>query len=160
MAQITGVPVSTPAVFTLYNTLQQSLPPTNDITAFVPSGQTAISQLADLYCNTAVNTASIQAKTFPGLDLKQSAATYFGATTPAAGSAQATNRALVINPLINAAIGSSVNPGDVNPAEATLVTTELNNLMNTLVGVSGTTTAQVAQGACSAVLGSAVVSLQ
>jgi hypothetical protein len=155
MAQITGVPVPTPAVFTLYNTLQQSLPPTNDITAFVPSGQTAISQLADLYCNTAVNTASIKNVTFPGLDLTQQAATYFGATTPAVGSAQATNRALVINPLINAAIGSGVNT-----PEATLVTTELNSLMNTLVGVSGTTTAQVAQGACSAVLGSAVVSLQ
>jgi hypothetical protein len=149
------VPVSTPAVFTLYSTLQQSLPATNDITAFVPSGQTAISQLADLYCSTAVNTASIQSVTFPGLVLTQQAATYFGATTPTAGSAQATNRALVINPLINAAIGSGVNT-----TEANLVTTELNNLMNTLVGVSGTTTAQVAQGACSAMLGSAVVSLQ
>src|SRR6202035_4354958 len=78
MAQITGVPVSTPAVFTLYNTLQQSLPATNDITAFVPSGQTAISQLADLYCSTAVNTASIQTQTFPGLVLAQSATMYFG----------------------------------------------------------------------------------
>jgi Concanavalin A-like lectin/glucanases superfamily len=157
MAQITGVPVSTPAVFTLYNTLQQSLPATNDITAFVPSGQTAISQLADLYCSTAVNTASIQSVTFPGLSLTQSAAAYFGPTTSgqALSAAQVANRALVINPLINAAIGSGVNA-----AEATLVTTELNNLMNTLVGVSGTTTAQVAQGACSAVLGSAVVSLQ
>jgi hypothetical protein len=139
----------------LYSTLQQALPPTNDLTAFVPSGQTAISQLADLYCNTAVNTASIKNVTFPGLDLTQTAGTYFGTTTPAAGSAQATNRALVITPLVNAAIGSGVNA-----AATTLVTTELNSLMNTLVGVSGTTTAQVAQGACSAVAGSAVVSLQ
>jgi hypothetical protein len=156
MSQITGVPVQTAAINTVYNTLQQALPPTNDISAFVPSGQTAISQLADLYCSTAVNTASIQNVTFPGLVLTQSAATYFGNSKVAALSgAQVTNRGLVINPLINAAIGSNVNA-----AEVTLVTTELNGLMDTLVGASGTTTAQVAQGACSAVLGSAAVSLQ
>jgi hypothetical protein len=164
MAQITGVPVQTPAVYALYNTLQQALPPTNDITAFGASGQTAIGQLADLYCNTAVNTASIKNVTFPGLDLTQQAATYFGGTTPAAGSAQAANRALVINPLLNAAIGSSGGTaGDVNSAEAGLVTTELNSLISTLVTANGTgtgRTAQVAQAACSAVLGSAVVSLQ
>jgi hypothetical protein len=155
MAQITGVPVSTPAVFTLYNTLQQALPPTNDITAFVPSGQTAISQLADLYCSTAVNTPSIQSVTFPGLSLTASAAAYFGPTTSgqALSAGQVANRALVINPLITAATGSSATPGDAN-------STELNSLMTTLVGLSGTTTAQVAQGACSAVLGSALVSLQ
>jgi hypothetical protein len=157
MAQITGVPVQTQAVYTLYNTLQQALPPTNDLTAFVPSAQTAISQLADLYCSTAVNTASIKNATFPNLDLTQAAATYFGPTTAGATltAAQITNRGLVINPLINGAIGSGVNA-----AAATVVTTELNNLMNTLVGTSGTTSIQVAQGACSAVLGSAVVSLQ
>jgi hypothetical protein len=135
--------------------LQQALPPTNDITAFVPSGQTAISQLADLYCSTAVNTPSIQSVTFPGLSLTASAAAYFGPTTSgqALSAGQVANRALVINPLITAATGSSATPGDAN-------STELNSLMTTLVGLSGTTTAQVAQGACSAVLGSALVSLQ
>ena len=168
MAQITGVPVSNPAVFTLYNTLQQALPPTNDLTAFVPSGQTAISQLADLYCNTAVNTPSIQTVTFPGLNLTQQAAAYFGTTktTPATilTPAQVANRALVINPLVNAAIGTTgAAPGDVNPPQTKLVTDELNSLIDTLVLANGTATgrtAQVAQAACSAVLGSAVVSLQ
>jgi len=59
MATITGVPASTPAVNTLYNSLQQSLPTTKDLTAFVASAQTAISQLADLYCTTAMSTASV-----------------------------------------------------------------------------------------------------
>jgi hypothetical protein len=157
MAQITGVQVQTAAVYALYNTLQQSLPPTNDITAFVPSGQTAISQLADLYCSTAVNTVSIRNATFPVLDVTQPATNYFGTTkTAALTPGQVTNRNLVINPLINRAIGGQ----SVNSAAANLVTTELNSLMDTLVAASGTTTAQVAQGACSAVLGSAVVSLQ
>jgi hypothetical protein len=158
MAQITGVPVSNAAVFALYNTLQQSLPPTNDLTAFVASGQAAISQLADLYCSTAVNTASIQTVTFPGLTLTGTAASYFGPTTAGAAltATQTANRNLVINPLVNAALGGS----SVNSAGVTLVTTELNSLMSTLVGTTGTTTAQAAQGACSALLGSAVVSLQ
>lgn len=165
MAQITGVPVSNAAVFTLYNTLQQALPPTNDLTAFVPSGQTAISQLADLYCSTAVNTSSIQTVTFPGLNLSATASTYFGNSKAAALTpTQVANRALVINPLLNGAIGTSgASPGDVNTAESKLVTDELNSLMDTLVAANGTgtgRTAQVAQAACSAVLGSAVVSLQ
>ena len=111
-----------------------------------------------------MNTPSIQAVTFPGLTLTQTASAYFGSTTPTAGTAQAANRALVITPLVNAAIGTSgASPGDVNPGETQLVTDELNSLMNILVSENGTgtgRTAQVAQAACSAVLGSAVVSLQ
>ena len=47
-----------------------------------------------------------------------------------------------------------------NPGQAQVVTDELNLLITNLAGTSGTTSGQVAQGACSAVLGSAVVSLQ
>ncbi len=156
MSQITGVPMSNTTVNTVYNTLQQSLPTTNDLSAFVASAQSAISQLADAYCTTAVSTPAIQNATFPGLNLTQTAASYFGTTTPAAGSAQANNRALVINPLVNAATGGAT----ANPTQAQLVTSELNTLLNTLVGTNSATTTQAAQGACSAVLGSAVVSLQ
>jgi Concanavalin A-like lectin/glucanases superfamily len=155
MSQITGVPVNNVTVNTLYNTLQQSLPTSNDLLAFTASAQTAISSLANAYCSTAVNTPSIETVTFPGLDLTQPAATYFG-PTPAAGSPATGNRGLVINPLVNAATGGAT----VNPTQAQLVTDELNRLITILVGTSGTTTAQAAQGTCSAVLGSAVVSLQ
>jgi hypothetical protein len=164
MSQITGVPVTTQAVNTLYNSLQQSLPTSNDLSAFVASEQTAISQLADLYCTTALNTAAIKTATFPNLDLTQTAASYFGPSTafapptpaPALTAQQMTNRALVINPLVNAVTGGAT----VNSNEAALIASELNTLMSTLVGTDGVTTTQAAQGACSAVLGSAAVSLQ
>jgi cytochrome c553 len=153
MASITGIPVSNQAVNTVYNTLQQALPTTNDLTSFVASSQTAISQLADAYC-----TAAVSAKTlFPNVDLNQTASTYFGTTTPAAGSTAATNRALVITPLIKA-----VAPG-ADPAsnQVTVLTTELNNLINKLVTApDNANTTQTVQGACSAVLGSAAVTLQ
>lgn len=157
MAQITGVPVTTPAVNTVYQSLQQSLPTTNDLSAFVASSQTAISQLADIYCTTALSTTSIKNATFPGLDLTQTASSYFGTTTPAAGSAQATNRGLVINPLVTAVTGGA----SVNSTATTQLTTALNNLLNVIVAApDSATTTQAAQGACSAILGSAAVSLQ
>jgi cytochrome c553 len=155
MSQITGVPTSNQTVNTLYNSLQQSLPTTNDLSAFVASAQTAISQLADAYCSTAINTPSIQAATFPGLNLSQTASSYFGTTSLTA--TQMSNRNLVINPLVNAIAGGP----SVNATEATLITNELNTLITTLVGApDNATTTQAAQGACSAVLGSAAVSLQ
>jgi Concanavalin A-like lectin/glucanases superfamily len=156
MSQITGVPVTTAAVNTVYQSLQQSLPTTNDLSAFVASSQTAISQLADIYCTTALSTASIKNATFPGLDLTQTASSYFGTTTPAAGSAQANNRALLINPLVTAVTGGA----SVNSTATTQLTGALNNLLTTLVGTDAATTTQAAQGACSAILGSAAVSLQ
>ena len=78
MSQITGVPVTNVTVNTLYNSLQQSLPTTNDLSAFTASAQTAISSLADAYCGTAINTPSIQTVTFPGLVLTQPV---YGSTT-------------------------------------------------------------------------------
>jgi hypothetical protein len=146
LSAITGVPVSNSAVNMLYNTLQQSLPPTNDLGAFLPSHQTAMSALADQYCNIAVNTNT--AAMFPGLDLSQQAATYF--------SLQG-NRDLVINPLVARGIGSNVNS-----TTETAVRAELNTLLTNLSGgaTAAGRTASISQAACTAVLGSAAVSLQ
>jgi Concanavalin A-like lectin/glucanases superfamily len=162
MAKITGVPLNTPATNTVYNTLQQALPPTNDLTAFVASSQSAIAQLADAYCNAAVNTALIRSATFPGLDVTQTAGTYFGSATASLTAAQVTNRGTVINPLINATFGSGITDLNITTA-ITTAKTELNSLMDKLVTAnsSGTgRTAQVAQLTCDALLGSAAVSLQ
>jgi len=158
MSQVTGVPVSNATVNTAYNSLQQSLPTSNDLSAFTASAQTAIASLADAYCGTALSTAAIKNATFPTLDLTQTATSYFGPTTAGAAltATQQTNRNLVITPLVNAATGGAT----ANPTKANLVTTELNTLISTLVGTTGTTTTQAAQGACDAVLGSAVVALQ
>ena len=152
MAQITGVALNNQATNTLYNQLQQSLPTTNDLSAFVASAQTAIAQLADAYC-AAANKATL----FPGLDATQTnPGTYFGAAPPA-GTAATGNRALVINPLINNALGGATT----SPEKAAILQDELNALITKLSAVTpAPTSGAVAQGACSAVLGSAVVSLQ
>jgi hypothetical protein len=153
MAQITGVALNNQATNTLYNQLQQSLPTTNDLSAFVASAQTAIAQLADAYC-AAANKATL----FPGLDPAQTnPGTYFGAAPPV-GTAATGNRALVINPLINNALGGATT----SPEKAMILQDELNALITKLSAVTtpAPTSGVVAQGACSAVLGSAVVSLQ
>lgn len=146
LSVITGVPVSNTAVNKLYNTLQQSLPPTNDIGAFLASHQTAVSALADEYCNVAVNTNTTAM--FPGLDLSQQASAYFTVQS---------NRDFVINPLVARAIGTNVNPTVENA-----VRTELNALLTKLANgaTAAGRTASITQAACTAVLGSAAVSLQ
>jgi hypothetical protein len=147
LATITGVPVSNTTVATAYNTLQQSLPPAPQLDAFLASHQTAISQLAVAYCTTAVNTPAFLGGLFPGLDLSQPAMTYF---------ANATNRNLLITPLVSRAIGSNVST-----QTATAVTNELNTLIPKLANSNAAgRTAVVAQSACAAVLGSAAVSVQ
>jgi hypothetical protein len=153
MAQITGVALTNQATNTLYNSLQQSLPTTNDLSAFVASSQTAIAQLADAYC-AAANKATL----FPTLDTANTnPATYFGAA-PAVGSPATGNRALVINPLINNALGGATT----NPGAAQVVQDELNRLITNLAATTPTppNSGVIAQAACSAVLGSAIVSLQ
>lgn len=151
LSAITGVPVSNPAVSAFYNSSQQALPPDNSITAFLGSHQSAISQLADMYCGTAV---SMNTSLFTGVDLTQTnAASYLGTTQP--GTAV---RTTLINNLVTAAVGSNVNP-----TSATDATNELNNLIDKLVAAtpSGTgRTAAIAQAACTAVMGSAIVSMQ
>jgi hypothetical protein len=157
MAQITGVPLTNPTTNTLYNSLQQSLPTTNDLSAFVASSQTAIAQLADAYCTQAISSKSLFAGgTAP--DFTQTATSYFGPTTANAAitATQQTNRNLVINPLVNAVTGGST----VNTTATTNLTAALNTLITTLVGSDAATTTQATQGACSAILGSAAVSLQ
>ena len=152
MAQVTGVALTNQTTNTLYNQLQQSLPTTSDLSAFVASAQTAIAQLADAYCAAANKTTL-----FPGLDTTQTnPGTYYGAA-PAVGSPATGNRALVINPLVNNALGGAT----VNPAKAQIVTDELNRLITNLSAATpAPTSGAVAQAACSAVLGSAVVSMQ
>jgi hypothetical protein len=142
LSVITGIPVSNPAVSTLYNTIQQSLPPTNDLAAFLASHQTSIAQLADQYCNIAV-TAPPAGSIFSGVALPAVS----GFQTPA-------TRALYITPLINRAVGVGVNA-----TTAATIQAELDTLMGTTLKTS-TSAAAVAQAACTATLGSAVVSLQ
>ena len=146
LSVITGIPVNNSTINTLYNTLQQSLPPTNALGAFLPSQQTAISSLADQYCNIAVN-APPAGSIFSGVSLPASQS----------GFSSTTAQNAYINPLIARAIGTGVNTN-----EETIVRNELSSLMSNLAGTAATgrTAATIAQAACTATLGSAVVSLQ
>ena len=94
---------------------------------------------------------------FQGVDLTQPATSFFGPSTSGAAltATQQNNRNLVITALVNASTGGAT----ANPTKANLVSTELNTLMTTLVNNAANSTL-AAQGACDAVLGSAIVALQ
>jgi len=69
MARITGVPITNGVVSTLYHSEQQSLPAGSLISAFLPSHQTAIAQLANAYCGQLIGTQSLRDAFFgAGLD--------------------------------------------------------------------------------------------
>ena len=152
LARITGVPITNATVAALYNSEQQSLPATPLIAAFLPSHQTAITQLASAYCGQLLGTQALRDAFFTsGLDagLTGSAATFFGAS----GSA---NRNLVIQALVSNAVGSNVSP-----ASAAAVSGEVDALLTRIPTLKPTATvADATTAACTAVLGSAVVSLQ
>ena len=155
LATITGVPVSNQTVNTLYGSLQQSLPPAPQINSFLASQQTAIAQLAGTYCQQLVDTASLRDAFFVGANLGGSinatSSSFFGTTaSPTAG------RTAVINAITAHAVGTGVN-ATYNAA----VTAELNALLDKIPGLAPATTVSTAtKAACSAVLGSAVVSLK
>ena len=175
MSVITGVSMTNTAVNTAYLSLQQSLPPASDLSAFVASQQTAIAQLAVAYCTALVNTqgAAGTAGTRDGffgtsLDagFNSTSSSIFGigsgyasnrTDTTGLSAQQTTNRATVINALKNA-VGATAN---VNTAAA--ITTELNGLMNDLPSISGQSAIQVSAvmaASCEAVLGSAATTLK
>ncbi len=152
LARITGVPITNPVVSALYSVSQQSLPAGPLISAFVPSQQTAMSQLANAYCGQLLATQSLRDTFFggAGLDasLNASASGFFGAS----GSA---NRLLVINALVTNAVGNAT------PASAGAVRGEVDSLLTRIPTLNaGATVSQATVAACTAVLGSAVVTLQ
>ena len=161
LSRITGVPITDPVVFALFNTSEQSMPATPLISSFLASEQTAISELANTYCSELMATQSLRDAFYgTGLDasLTASAASFFGAS----GSSQ---RAIVINALVNNAVGANPSTGVyVLPASATAVQGEVDNLITLITGAQSpeptATVSQATVAACTAVLGSAVVTLQ
>ena len=151
-ARITGVKVTDPVVSALYNTSQQSMPAGPLVSAFVPSQQTAISQLANAYCGEMMASGALRDAFFgTGLDssLGNTAASFFGAS----GSAQ---RNLVITGLVNNAIGANVNPQAASAVQA-----EIDALLTRVPTLNASATvSQATVAACTAVLGSAAVTLQ
>jgi hypothetical protein len=153
LASITGVSAMNSTVNTLYNSLQQSLPPAPDVVAFLSSQQTAISQMAGAYCGQLVDTQSLRDAFFgSGLDgsINATSASFFGTSGPNA------NRNIVISALAAKAVGNNVNTASV-----TAITNELNALLDRLPGLNATITVSGAtKAACGAALGSAAVTLK
>ena len=159
MSNLTGIPFATnQTVNTLYQSIQQSMPSQPQIAAFLPSHQTAISQLAGAYCAQLVATPSAFSTFFAGSGfsalngaLNSSASSYFGT-----GTGNATALASVVGPIVNNVVGPTAYP-----QAATAMTAELNALLlrvptlNSSATVSAATTA-----ACSAALGSAATVVQ
>jgi hypothetical protein len=134
----------------LYNNAQQSLPSNPQIAAFLPSHQTAISQLAAAYCGQMVNNSALLNTFFSG--------GLNGSTGSSASSffAQSSNRDIVANALATNAVGTGVAPD-----AAAAVKTEVSALLQRVPTLkSGATVADATIAACNAVLGSAVVTLQ
>ena len=152
LSRITGVALTNGTVSTLYHSEQQSMPASPLISAFLPSHQTAIAQLANAYCGQLVASPTLRDAFFGGgLDasINNPAAGFFGAS----GSPQ---RAIVINSLISHAVGANVSP-----AAAAAVHGEVDALLTATPTLKpGASVAVATTAACAAVLGSAVVSLQ
>jgi hypothetical protein len=152
LSRITGVPITNSTVWSLYQSEQQSMPATALISAFVPSNETAMSQLANGYCGQLLASSSLTHTFFSGgLDgnLTQTASSFFGSSS---------NRAIVENALVANAIGSNVSP-----QTATAVSNEVDALLQkipTLAGYGSANVQTATQAACTAVLGSAAVMLQ
>jgi hypothetical protein len=146
------VPTTDPVVSALYNVSQQSMPSGPLIAAFLPSQQTAISQLASAYCGELLASASLTHTFFNGgLDgsLGLQASTFFGASPSA-------HRTMLASALVNNAIGTNVNPQGAAAAQA-----EVDKLLTRIPTLSpSATVGQASIAACTAVLGSAVVTLQ
>ncbi len=171
LASITGVPVSNSTVNTLYNSLQQSLPTTPDISSFLSANQSAVNQLAGQYCATMMGSQS-SVSAFYGAtiaaNLGASGSGFFGT-----GAANVANRHLIVDALIAHAVGANVNAasansilqeiGGLDPANPTQqianATTYANSLITKLAGTSDTVSA-IAKASCTAALGSAAVSVQ
>jgi len=140
------------------------MPSQPQINAFLPSHQTAISQLATAYCTQLVGTPSAFSTFFAGPNFSslssnqtQSSSSYFGnvpyGTT---GSGNATALASVVTPLVNNIVGPVAYP-----QAASNMTTELNALLLDIPSLqSSETVSQATIAACSAALGSLAATLQ
>jgi hypothetical protein len=145
MATVTGVATTDANVRATYLTVQQQLPSVFDVNSLLASHQVGVAQLAIQYCDSLVESAQA-AGFFPGLNLNAAAASYFASDA---------NKALVVDPLIGKAVGTSLatQPSDSD------VRTELYSLINGLASSCGAgcpadRTKTITKAACAAVIGS------
>jgi hypothetical protein len=143
LSVMTGVPSTQPAVSQTYQSVQQQLPAVPTLEGFSAANQVGIAQLAIQYCNTMVNTPSLQAQVFPGVNFSASL------FTTQAG----------INSVTSALAAQVLGSGVASQPASSTVTTELGSLIGKLCSTSPCTTSArvlaVTSAACAAAMGSA-----
>ena len=120
ISAITGIPVTNATVNSVYSDYIQQLPAVETIEAFLPSHQMAIAQLALTSCSELVDS---NPGFFAGFDFDQGAQAAFGPAAPGVPDVdQQANRALVIEPLLSAAmnvdLSNAANNLSSQPAES------------------------------------------
>jgi hypothetical protein len=120
------------------------------IAAFGSAQQTAVSQLANAYCGEMMKSTPLRDAFFGGSALDASLNNLSSGFFNSAG-----NRTIVEQALVNHALGSA------NPQVATVVTNEVDALLLKIPSLNASATvSQATTAACTAVLGSAAVTLQ
>ncbi|HEY6123564.1 MAG TPA: hypothetical protein VIV63_02845, partial [Steroidobacteraceae bacterium] len=168
MSQITGVPQTNVRVRDTFSLVRQALPSIERFGAFGPAQQTALAQLAMQYCNVMVDDNALRAAFFGGLDGSGTGTAVFGT----AGAPNTANRDLLINALIDKAVGGGMSfqvtdaqlRGELNGIDDPDNTFDTAGLINRLVsgptGSSSTGGRTVMKAACGAVLGSGATLIQ
>jgi hypothetical protein len=151
MSEMTGVPMTDPAIVSTYDRVREQLPTVENIEGFLSSHQIGAAQLAIEYCNALVDDSAQRAAYFPGFNFAAPAAGAFD--TPA-------ERALITGPLTARAVGTGLS---TQPTAAE-ISAEVDALMGRLTTCGGSCAADrtevVVKAACAAVVGSASTLLQ
>ena len=158
MANITGVSPQSANVSATFALVKQSLPAIEAIDAIGSSHQIAVTQLAIEYCDSLVEDVTARQAYFPGFDF----------TSGPSASLAGANRNLLIDPLVNAAVGTVGSQPTL-----TEVRDELGysvpagdypgNLIDRLIATGPDTavrTRDIGKAACAAVVGSAATLVQ
>jgi hypothetical protein len=169
LSLLTGVPQTNTRVRATYTLVKQALPAIEKFGAFGPAQQTALAQLAMQYCNVLVDDNTLRGAFFGGLDGSGTGTAVFGT----AGSPNTTNRDLLINSLINKAVGTGqayqvsgaairdeLQNGVTDPGTGYVTPGLINRLVSGPTGASPTGGRTVMKSACGAVLGSGATLIQ
>ena len=150
LSAMTRIPRTHPRITETFTKIKQQLPTEPNIDGFLSAHQMGITQLAVEYCSELTNAENnIREDYFPGFN--------FSAQATAAFS----NRDLVIDPLVSALLGQTIDGKalDENPPEGE-VEAELDNLITTLLNAGSADTRSIVTAVCAAATGSAMMLIQ
>jgi hypothetical protein len=173
LSLITGVPQTNVRVRDTFSLVRQALPSIERFGAFGPAQQTALAQLAMQYCNVLVDDNALRAAFFGSLDGSGTGTAVFGTE----GSPNMANRNLLINALIDKAVGADMDfqidagmvleelhTGFDDPLQPGDPAYHTDGLIDRLVsgptGASASGGRTVMKAACGAVLGSGATLIQ